>query len=172
MIDKKICQIIFSKLKGVENLLDIGCGDGYLCNCLAQKLQKPVVGLDISSKGFSKAYKLCEKFNSCGLVECRQGKAGNLRRVVGNKKFDVITCIHSWHHMTDLQQVLKQSKKVLRRRGKLIIAEYSPERGKKEDNCRRFSIKFIVDLLIKNNFTNINIEQPEKGLFLLVTSLS
>ena len=169
MTDKKICQIIFSKLKGVENLLDIGCGEG--CNCLAQKLQNPVIGLDISNKGFNKAQALCKRFNSCRLVKCLEGKAENLRRVVGNKKFDVITCLHSCHHMGDLRRVLKQSKKVLRRRGKFIIAEYSPNRGKKEDNCRRFSIKFIVDLLIKNNFPNIKIEQPEKGFFLLVASL-
>jgi ubiquinone/menaquinone biosynthesis C-methylase UbiE len=168
MTDEKICQAIFSKLKGNENLLDVGCGEGYLCNCLAQKLQKPVVGLDISNKGFDKAHKLCQKFNTCGLVECLHGKAENLKKVVRNKKFDVITCVHSCHHMGDVRQALKQSKKVLRERGKFIIAEYSPERGKREDNCKRFSIKFIIDLLIKNNFTDINISQPERGFFLLV----
>jgi ubiquinone/menaquinone biosynthesis C-methylase UbiE len=167
MNDQKICNLIFSKIKKSDNLLDIGCGEGYLCNCLAQKLQKPVAGLDISNKGFNKAHKICRKFNTCDLIECLEGKAEHLEKVVGNKKFDAVTFVHSFHHLDNVRQVLAQIKKVLRKEGKLIIAEYSPERGKNADDCKRFTLKFIAGLLM-DSFTNINIEQPEKGFFFLI----
>jgi len=170
MTDQKICQQIFSKIKRQDNLLDIGCGEGYFCNCLAQKLQKPVTGLDISNKGFSKAHKTCRKFNTCGLIECLEGKAEHLGKVAGNKKFDVITFVHSFHHLGNVRQAIRQAKQVLRKEGKIIIAEYSPERGKKEDNCKRFTLKFIIDLAV-NSFTNINIEQLEKGFFIITAKV-
>lgn len=166
MTDQKICQLIYSEIKKPDNLLDIGCGEGQLCNYLARKLQKPVVGIDISNKGFNQARATCGKYNTCALIECIRGKAENLQEIVGYKKFDVITLVHTFHHLGNVRQVIKQTKQVLQKNGKLIIMEYSPERGKKEDNCRRFTVKFIVDLLI-NNFANVRISQLEKGFFML-----
>ena len=75
--------------------------------------------------------------------------------------------MHSFHHIGNIKQAVYQSRQTLKKGGQLIIAKYSPERGKKEDKCKRFTIKFILDLLIKNGFRNILIKQPEKGFFLL-----
>ena len=167
MTDKTICQLILSTLNKTDNVLDIGCGDGYLCNCLAQKLQKPVIGLDISSKGFAKAHKTCEEFKTCHLIKCLDGKVEDLKNIVNSEKYDAITFVHSFHHIGNIKQAVDQSRQTLQKGGRLIIAEYSPERGKKEDKCKRFTIKFIVDLLIKNDFKTILLQQPEKGFFLL-----
>lgn len=75
-----------------------------------------------------------------------------------NKKFNAITFVHSFHHIGNIRQALRQSRKVLQENGQLIITEYSPDGGKEKDSCKRFTIKFIVDLLIKSNFRKINIE--------------
>src|SRR3989338_5613355 len=125
MTEQKICNLIASKIKRSDNLLDVGCGEGYLCNCLAQKLQKPVVGLDISSKGFNKAHTFCKKFKTCNLIECRQGKAEHLGKIARKKKFDVITFVHSFHHIGNVRQTFIQAKQVLRKEGKIIIVEFS-----------------------------------------------
>ncbi len=90
---------ILPTLDKTDNVLDIGCGDGYLCNCLAQKLQKPVIGLDISSKGFTKAHKTCQKFKTCHLIKCLDGKAEDLKNIVKSEKLNVITLVHSFHHI-------------------------------------------------------------------------
>ena len=171
MTEQKICNLIASKIKRSDNLLDVGCGEGYLCNCLAQKLQKPVVGLDISNKGFNKAHTLCKKFKTCNLIECWQGKAEYLGKIARKKKFDVITFVHSFHHTGNTRRALEQSKKNLREGARIIIVEFSPERGKKEDDCRRFTIGFIVGLLFKNAFRDIHLEQPEDGLLFIVAKL-
>ena len=171
MTQQKICNLIASKIKRSDNLLDIGCGEGYLCNCLAQKLQKPVVGLDISNKGFNRAHTLCKKFETCSLIECWQGKAEYLRKIARKKKFDVIIFVHSFHHIGDVHRALEQSKKILREGAKLIIAEFSPERGKRKDNCRRFTAGFIMELLLKNAFRDIHLEQPERGFLFIIAKL-
>lgn len=164
MESKKFCQFLLPTLKGNEAILDIGCGGGYLCNCLAQKLKNPVVGLDVSNKGFDKAHNICKKFNTCNLIECFQGKAENMAGIMDGRKFDVIIFMHSFHHIKNVQMVLSQAKKVLRKNGRVIIAEYSSEYGKKKDNCKRLSVGFITSLLTKN-FKMVSIEQPQKGFF-------
>lgn len=166
MESKKLCQFLSQRLKKEQTIIDIGCGDGYLCNCLAQKLKSRIVGLDISNKGFDKAHNLCEKFNTCNFIECFKGKAEDLQKVIGNKKFDTAIFSHSFHHIKDTNKALIGVKKVLRKDGCVIIAEYSREYGKKKDKCKRFTVGFVVDLLVKNNFKNIAIEETEKGFFI------
>ncbi len=133
--------------------------------------QKPVIGLDISSKGFAKAHKTCQKLKTCHLIKCLDGKAEDLKNIVKSEKFNAITFIHSFHHIGNIKQAIDQSRQTLKKGRQLIIAEYSPERGKKEDKYKRFTIKFILDLLIKNGFRNILIKQPEIGFFLLNTKI-
>ncbi len=171
MTDQKICDLISSRIKITDSLLDVGCGEGYLCNCIAKKLQKKVIGLDISDKGFKKAHtETCKEFNTCNLIECSVGKVESLQNVVNGKKFDVVTFIHSYHHLDDLQKAMEQTREVLKRGGKIIIAEYSQEKGKEEDKCQRCTIEFIETMLTLH-FAKVTVEQPEKGFFLLTAEV-
>ena len=47
MKDYIICNSIYEKMGNVEKVLDIGCGGGYLVNCLAKKLNRKVTGFDL-----------------------------------------------------------------------------------------------------------------------------
>lgn len=171
MTDPKICDLVSSRIRVTDQVLDIGCGEGYLCNCIANKLQKPVVGLDISNKGFKKAHtESCEGFGTCDLIECLVGKAENLVEIVADRKFNVATLIHSFHHLDDIQQAINQTKEVLTQNGKIIIAEYSQEKGSREDTCERYTIEFITNALL-DKFTKITIEQPENGFFLITAEI-
>jgi cyclopropane fatty-acyl-phospholipid synthase-like methyltransferase len=70
MNDIKLCEIVSKKLRNTDKLLDVGCGEGFIVNCLAKKLNRKIVGLDVSVAGFTKAYNRCKKFEVCDLVEC------------------------------------------------------------------------------------------------------
>jgi len=48
---------ILYRLQSAESILDIGCGDGRLVSFLAYHTRRRVFGLDVSSQGFTKAYK-------------------------------------------------------------------------------------------------------------------
>ncbi len=170
MTDKTICKLISARIKKTDKLLDIGCGDGYLCKCIAGKVNQKVIGLDISNDGFEKAHTdSCEELGTCHLVECRIGEAEKLDSVLNDEKFDVVTFIHSFHHLNDVQKSIEQTKKYLKPSGKILIAEYSVNKGKQEDTCDRYTIDSIVEILIKN-FTKIVIEQPETGFYIFTVS--
>jgi len=65
LIDRRILR----HLKSAESILDVGCGEGRLATFLAYRTQRRVVGLDISSQGFAKAYKTAARRRIAELVE-------------------------------------------------------------------------------------------------------
>ncbi len=75
MKDYIICNSVYEKIGNVDKVLDIGCGDGYIVNCLARKLNRKVIGFDISNEGFAKSHEKCKQFNTCSLIECVKGDA-------------------------------------------------------------------------------------------------
>lgn len=77
MNNTKLCEIISRQINVVDILLDIGCGEGFLVSCLAKKLNKKIIGLDISPEGFAKAHSKCKRFDVCHLIECIKGDAHN-----------------------------------------------------------------------------------------------
>src|SRR3989338_7563166 len=135
MNDIKLCEIISRELNNVNNLLDIGCGDGFLISCLAKKLNRKVIGLDISTEGFTKTYNQCKKFNVCNLVECIKGNADNMK-IFKNNKFDAVTLVYTLHHMNNPYIVLKEAKRVLKPNGMIVIVEYFVR--KRRSKCHKF----------------------------------
>src|SRR3989344_4818217 len=132
MNELKLCEIIAKKLKGADNLLDIGCGDGFLVSCLARKLNRKVIGLDISTEGFMNAHTRCRKFDVCNLIECVKGDAHNMK-IFKNNEFDAITLVYTLHHMDNYIVVLKEAKRVLKPNGKIVTIEYIVR--KKRSKC-------------------------------------
>lgn len=65
LIDRRVLR----HLKSAEIILDVGCGEGRLVTLLAHRTRKRVVGLDISSQGFAKAYKTAARRCVTELVE-------------------------------------------------------------------------------------------------------
>ncbi|MDI6839417.1 MAG: class I SAM-dependent methyltransferase [bacterium] len=66
--EEKRVQLVFSLLprKKIGSILDVGCGDGYLCNTFLQKgIAKTVVGEDLSLNRLHFAKK---KFKGCKFV--------------------------------------------------------------------------------------------------------
>ena len=62
MKDYAVCNSIHEKIGNVGKVLDIDCGEGYLFNCLAKKLNRKVLGLDISNEGFGRVHERCRQF--------------------------------------------------------------------------------------------------------------
>jgi ubiquinone/menaquinone biosynthesis C-methylase UbiE len=105
------CSEIYKKINNVNNLLDVGCGEGYLVNCLANKLNKKVAGFDISDSGFAKSHDKCKIFNTCSLIECVKGDVCKIDNYF-QYTFDAITLAYTLHHLersvTTLKSVPRQ----------------------------------------------------------------
>jgi cyclopropane fatty-acyl-phospholipid synthase-like methyltransferase len=84
-------------IKETETFLDIGCGDGKLCN-LAGRATHLVTGIDISEVAIAKAKENCTygTFEACCLEDFKS-----------NTVYDYITAIGSLEHMPDIKGALK-----------------------------------------------------------------
>jgi cyclopropane fatty-acyl-phospholipid synthase-like methyltransferase len=60
---------ILGRLGPAKTILDVGCGDGRLVTFLAYRTRRKVVGLDISSEGFTKAYETATHRDIGELIE-------------------------------------------------------------------------------------------------------
>ena len=103
-----------------NNLLDIGCGTGNLLLLLSSKYEAQLSGVDLSKNMLEIAQnKLGEK------ADLRVGDSENLP--FDDDTFDIITCTDSFHHYPHPENVLKEVKRVLKPKGRLLIADpYAP----------------------------------------------
>lgn len=165
MNNTQICNKIYQDVGNVKNLLDIGCGEGYLVNCLAKKLNSKIIGLDISNEGFNKAHRICERYNTCHLIECISGNAQST--MFEDNSFEAVTIVFSLHHIENPELALREMFRILKSDGKLVIVDYVVK--KKKSKCRKYVIEQVNTLLNKTGFTSIKIEEPEEGCIYAVT---
>ncbi|MFW6144832.1 MAG: class I SAM-dependent methyltransferase [Candidatus Natronoplasma sp.] len=147
MEDEEICRAVYEKIGDVEEVVDIGCGDGFLVNCLASKLDEQVLGCDISNEGFDKAHSRCEEFETCGSIDCVKIDAHRLLDTFSKDTFDVTTFIYSLHHMDRPVDVLEQARKVLKDQGKLVIGDFWFTERKEKGGCYRFTPGEIKNMI-------------------------
>lgn len=101
-------------------VLDVGCGTGLFAGRIA--VQHPTVqvtGLDISEGMLTNARRNCESFGD--RVELVQGDAESLP--FADNTFDVLTCVHSFHHYPRQGKVLSEMYRVLKPDGQLLIVD-------------------------------------------------
>ena len=168
MMDYIISNSVYEKIGNVDRILDIGCGDGYLVNWLAKKLNREVIGFDISDMGFVKAHEKCKEFNTCSLVECKKGDVHNIVDHFPHENFDVITLIYTLHHIQKPIIALKQIRDILKANGKILIGDFWFTGRKKKQGCYRFTVKDIKKLFKQSKFKYLGGDRIGKDFVLIV----
>lgn len=163
MNDTKLCEIISKELRNADTILDVGCGEGFLVNCLAKELNRKIVGLDVSIAGFTKAHNRCKKFEVCDLVECIRGDAHNME-LFKDGEFGAITLIYALHHTSNPEIVLKEVKRILKPDGRIIMVEYIVR--KRKSKCHKFMKEEVNKMLETAGFRDIIIQKLEEDLIL------
>lgn len=101
-----------AKLAGSNPILDIGCGQAIELQILNQ-YHYQVYGLEYS-KNYAKSI---EKNTGISIF---YGNLGNVN--IKEKKFGLITCLHSLEHIEEFQSYLIKFRKLLKKNGYLLIS--------------------------------------------------
>ena len=121
-------------------ILSVGCGSGELENHLTE-LRHPVIGLDLS-------YQMLKRASRKGRALPVQADAGSLP--FGPAQFDLVMMMESIGHL-QLNAVFKEARRVLRRRGRLLITTYAPH-VETHMRYRRWGMDEIADQLLDAGF--------------------
>ena len=99
--------ILDNLYKDAGNLLDVGCGRGYLLKQIKKKYPAlKLSGVDVVEKYASSEFKYIK---------------GNIENLpFEDKSFDVVTCCHTIEHIINLDQAISELKRITRKQ--LIIA--------------------------------------------------
>lgn len=111
----RIRNLVFSHLEGT-NLLDAGCGNGWLSVCAWEKGFN-VHSLDIGKNEIEESSFLFRSKNA--YVELTRASLLSLPFV--NSFFHSIMCINVLEHLSDVEQAILEMKRVLKKGGRLII---------------------------------------------------
>ncbi len=110
-----------SSKKKINNILEVGCGTGFLSLELARVGNK-VLGIDVSKKSINEAkdyLKTIDKYRKLDLTY----KVEDANKINYENKFDVIIFYRSLHHFKNINKLLKRVKGNLSSNGILIICE-------------------------------------------------
>jgi arsenite methyltransferase len=100
-----------------EQVLDIGCGPGFLCESIAAEVGSTgaVVGIDVSRDLIG----LCERRDPPQCLSYAVGDATNIERP--DASFDAVTCTQVAEYVPDVDRVVSEAFRVLKPGGRTVF---------------------------------------------------
>lgn len=117
VIAQRLETIRHLNLSAGERILDIGCGPGFLCESMGEIVGRDgaVVGIDISPDMID----LCNRRKTSSWLSYEIGDATRLDQSDGS--FDVVVCTQVAEYVADVDSVLSEARRVLKRNGRMIF---------------------------------------------------
>jgi SAM-dependent methyltransferase len=100
-----------------KKVLDVACGNGYGSYLLKKAGALDVLGIDLSEDVINS----CRKNYESEGIRFLNGSAEALPQLLGDEKFDVIVCIETMEHVSNVNLLLGGMKHVLKHDGVIII---------------------------------------------------
>ena len=98
--------------KNGKNVLEIGCGSGFLCLELARN-KLDVTGIDVSSKSIKSAKEYKNKLNEKLNLNYIAMDANDVVKI--KKRYSSIIFFRSLHHFKDYKKIINLSYKILKK---------------------------------------------------------
>ncbi len=146
-------QVLLSFLPpSVENVLDIGCGDGYLMYLILVKGIKKVYGIDNNWLGVSLAYNELNRKNKNGNWSVIMASGDKVP--IQDNQFDAVILADVIEHLFNPQDTLMEINRVLRSGGILLLStpNKNPEHVWDRSHVQEFkpdSLKSLLDQYFK-----------------------
>ncbi len=128
-IDKKWRKKAVKRLVPCQNLLDVAIGTADLAiEVVQQGKAQHVTGIDLSAEMMKIGTEKAAKRNMQGQIEFVEGSALALPYPDGH--FNAVTCAYGVRNFSDLDQGLREMRRVLQPGGQLMILEFSYPKNK------------------------------------------
>lgn len=120
-VTNKYLKKFDDEIKNAKNVLDVGCGSGFIVNFLARK--NPDVNFDAldfsESIEFAKAFAKVNKINNVNFIK------DDFLTYKFTKKYDVIICNGVIHHIPKYKEAIIKLFELSQTNGKLVIGVYN-----------------------------------------------
>ncbi len=114
--NRKIIEL--TNIKNNSKILDLGCGTGEFLEMMSNKKSLHLYGLDLSKEMLKFARrKLKNK------AKLKFGSTKYMDKYYNKDYFDYIFISDAFHHFAEQEKVIKKAKTLLKKKGKLIIAD-------------------------------------------------
>lgn len=128
-IDKRWRRIAVKQLVPCQNLLDVAIGTADLAiEMVKQGKAQLVTGIDLSTEMMKIGAKKVKKAHLQEQISFTEGSALALPYPDGH--FDAVTCAYGVRNFSDLNQGLREMRRVLKPGGQLMILEFSYPKNK------------------------------------------
>ena len=143
-----------------DRVLDAGCGIGGSVLWLAKNKKAEVVGISISAKQIEKAKTLAKQAKVDHLVSF--SVIDYLHTGFPNESFDVVWAIESVCHAKKKEDFLDEAYRVLKKGGRIIIADGFIKREPKTEREKQLVTDFYKGMLLPNLYTFDQFEDAMK----------
>jgi len=103
------------KLQQSSNVLDVGCGTGYLLKKMAERQDINGYGIDVEENMIKEAKSKCPDMN-IQIAPCEDTP-------FDDDTFDLVTACMAYHHFSDKEGFAKEASRLLKTGGHLYIAD-------------------------------------------------
>lgn len=141
-----------AKIRPADKVLDAGCGVGGSSLWIAKNIGAKVVGITLSKKQLEKAKGLAKRFYLDKLAEFYENDFINTG--FENESFDVIWAIESVCHTQNKSDFLKEARRLLKKEGRIIIADGYLENYPK-DKYEKEKLKSFLEGLVVPNLSTV-----------------
>jgi len=131
-----------------NTVLDAGCGIGGSSIWLAQTIGCSVVGITISDKQVARAKDLAKKHGVDSKVQFFNENFTNTK--FDDESFDVVWAIESVCHATEKSDFLNEAYRILKKDGRLILADGFLKRDPISEHERKINSDFCIGLQLPN----------------------
>ena len=105
---------------GLE-ILDVGCGTGFVSNLFASIYKSNFTAVD-----FADSIDYAENFSKQNQINNVDWIKQDFLKFIEHKQYDIIICCGVLHHMPEYQTALDKMKSMLKPGGKLLLGLYNP----------------------------------------------
>ena len=166
-----LMQLGTKKYFGNKNILDIGCGNGYMIKKLYRRTGADIYGTDISEDMVLAAKKRNKKAVDKGKLSVSQGDVCTLDFESGS--MDIVTSVNTIYFWNSPQQGMEETCRVLKKGGVFYNAVYSKQWLQKlsytKKGFRFFELEDYAELGRKAGFSKVTINETVRGKSFCIT---